>query len=88
MWHNNHWKKNSDALKSMKNDKTPRNDGLSKGFYKVLWNDVKIPSLVSIKDGFIIEEIRNSKKQAAIKLIEKKEREAKDLLRTGDQYPC
>ena len=72
----------------MKNDKTPRNDGLSKVFYKVLWNDVKIPSLVSIKDGFIIEEIRNSKKQAVIKLIEKKEREAKDLLRTGDQYPC
>ena len=72
----------------MKNDKTPLNDGLSKGFYKVLWNDVKIPSLVSIKDGFIIEEIRNSKKQAVIKLIEKKEREAKDLLRTGDQYPC
>ena len=88
MWHNNHWKKISDALKSVKNDKTPGNDGLSKEFYKVLWNDVKIPSLVSIKDGFIIEEIRNSKKQAVIKLIEKKEREAKDLLRTGDQYPC
>ena len=52
----------------MKNDKTPRNDGLSKGFYKVLWNDVKIPSLVSIKDGFIIEEIRNSKKQSCDKI--------------------
>ena len=30
-----------DALKSMENNKTPGNDGLSKEFYEVFWNDVK-----------------------------------------------
>ena len=71
----------------MKNDKTPGNDGLSKEFYKVLWNDVKIPSLVSIKDGFIIEEIRNSKKQAVIKLIEKKRERGKRFVKNWRPMP-
>ena len=42
-----------DALKSMENDKTPGNDGLSKEFYEVFWDDVKIPLLASISDAFI-----------------------------------
>ena len=76
-----------DTLKSMENDKTPGNDGLSKEFYEVIWDDVKFPLLASINDAFIKEQLSTSQKQAVIKLIEKK-RQPKDLLRTGDQHPC
>ena len=71
----------------MENDKTPGNDGLSKEFYEVIWDDVKFPLLASINDAFIKEQLSTSQKQAVIKLIEKK-RQPKDLLRTGDQHPC
>ena len=56
----------------MENDKTPGNDGLSKEFYEVFWDDVKIPLLASISDAFIQEKLSTSQKQAIIKLIEKK----------------
>ena len=62
-----------DALKSMENTKTPGNDRLSKEFYEVFQNDVKIPLLASISDTFINEELSTSQKQAVIKLIEKKD---------------
>ena len=29
------------ALKSMPNNKSPGNDGLSKGFYEAYWEDIK-----------------------------------------------
>ena len=48
-----------DALKSMENDKTPGNDGLSKEFYEVFWDDVKIPLLASINEVFIKEQLSN-----------------------------
>ena len=73
----------------MENDKTPGNDGLSKEFYEVFWDDVKFPFLASINDAFIKEQLSISQKQAVIKLIgERKKKQAKDLLRTGDQYRC
>ena len=59
----------------MENNKTPGNDGLSKEFYEVFWNDVKISLLASINDAFIKEELSTSQKQALIKLIEKKDRD-------------
>ena len=37
-----------DALKLMENDKTLDNDGFSKDFYEVLWDDVIIPLLTSL----------------------------------------
>ena len=55
----------------MKNNTTPGNDGLSKEFYEVFWNDVKITLLASTNDAFIKEELSTSQKQAVIKLIEK-----------------
>ena len=63
-----------DAYKSMENDKTRGNDGLSKEFDKVFWDDVIIPLLASINDAFIIEELSTSQKQAVTKLIGKKDR--------------
>ena len=59
----------------MENNKIPGNDGLSKEFYEVFWNGVKIPLLASINDAFITEELSTSQKQAVIKLIEKKDRQ-------------
>ena len=64
-----------DALKSMENNKTPGNDGLSKEFYEVFWNYVKTSLLASINDAFIKDKLSTSKKQAVIKLIEKKDRQ-------------
>ena len=58
----------------MENNKTPGNDGLSKEFYEVFWNDVKITLLASTNDAFIKEELSTSQKQAVIKLIEKNDR--------------
>ena len=58
----------------MKNNKTPGNDGLSKEFYEVFWNDIKITLLASTNDAFIKEELSTSQKQAVIKLIEKNDR--------------
>ena len=59
----------------MENDKTPGNDGLSKEFYEVFWDDVKFPLLASINDAFIKEQLSTSQKQAVIKSIEKKDRD-------------
>ena len=51
----------------MENDKTPDNDGLSKEFYEVFWDDVKFPLLASINGAFIKEQLSTSQKQAVIK---------------------
>ena len=59
----------------MENDKTPGNDGLSKEFYEVFWDDVKFPLLASINDAFIKEQLSTSQKHVVIKLIEKKDRD-------------
>ena len=58
-----------------KNNRAPGNDGLSREFYEVFQNNVKILLLASINDAFIKEELSTSQKQAVIKLIEKKYRD-------------
>ena len=68
------------ALKSMKNDKSPGNDGITKEFYEFFWDDIKNLLSDSIKKSFISGELSTSQKQAVIKLIEKKDRD-KRLLR-------
>ena len=71
------------ALTSMDNDKSPRNDGITKKFYIKFWNVVKEPLCASIQQSFLVGELSTSQKQAIIKLIEKKI-EIKGLLKTGD----
>ena len=63
------------ALKSMKNEKSPGNDGISKEFYEVFWEHIRIPLMQSINNSFYINELSNSQKQAVIKLIEKKDKD-------------
>ena len=71
------------VLNSMPNNKSPGNDGLTKEFYEVFWEDLKTPLISSFKSAFDKSELSNSQKQAVIKLIEKKD---KDSLKVGDQY--
>ena len=70
------------ALKSMENEKSPGNDGLTKEFYETFWQDLKTPHLESIRHSYLIDKLTVSQNQAVIKLIGKKI-ETKDLLKTG-----
>ena len=44
----------------MENDETPVSNRLSKDFYEVFWDDIKIPLLELTKDAFIKEELKTS----------------------------
>ena len=63
------------ALKSMPNNKTPGNDGLSKEFYEAYWNGLKDPLLKSFYHSKFYKEFSTSQTQAVIKLLEKKDRD-------------
>ena len=63
------------ALKSMKNDKSPGNDGITKEFYEFFWDDIKNSLSDSVKKSFTSGELSTSQKQPVIKLIEKKDRD-------------
>ena len=75
------WYQNEDnllvALKNIPNNKTPGNDGLSKGFYETLWVDIKDVFINSLKQAKIEGSQSISQRQAVIKLLEKK-RQIKD----------
>ena len=51
------------ALKSMKNDKFPGNDGITKEFYEFFWDDIKNSLSESIKKSFISGELSTSQKR-------------------------
>ena len=52
------------SFKSVENNKSPGNDGLSKEFYKFFWNKIKNPLLASINRVFLNQELSSSQKQA------------------------
>ena len=60
------------VLKSISNYKTPGNDGLSKEFYETFWEDVKDVFINLLKQAKIEGSLNISKRQAVIKLLEKK----------------
>ena len=41
-----------DSMQSMKNNKTPGNDGLTKEFYETFWDELKTPLMKSINQAF------------------------------------
>ena len=59
-------------MKSMKNNKTPGNDGLTKEFYKTFWEELKTILMESVNQAFHTKILSISQRQAVIKLIEKK----------------
>ena len=60
-----------DSMKSIKNNKTPGNDGLTKEFYETL---LKTPLMESVNQALHTKILSISQRQAVIKLIEKKDR--------------
>ena len=62
------------SLKSVKNDKSPRDYGLAKEFYESFWEEIKTPFSNSVRKPFLTEELSTSQKQEVTKLIEKKTR--------------
>ena len=73
------------ALKNKSNNKSPRNDGLSKEFYERFWEDLEKPLCASITKAFHRGALSYSQKEAVIKLIEKKDRDKK-LIKTGVRF--
>ena len=76
------------ALKNIPKNKSPGNDGLTKQFYETFLDELKIPFIASLRKSFLKEELSNSQKQAAIRLIEKKDTKIRDLSKIGDHYLC
>ena len=62
-----------DSMKSMKNDVSPGNNGLTNKFYVTFWNDVKATFISSLKQAKERKGLSNSQRQAIIKLTEKKD---------------
>ena len=60
------------SLRSMQNDKSPGNDGLTKEFYETFWDDLKEIFVNSVREAKEIGHLSTSQRQAIIKLIEKK----------------
>ena len=61
----------------MPNNKSPENDGLTKEFYEIFWEEIKIPLCNSITKSYQNRELSISQRQAVIKLIEKKDEDKK-----------
>ena len=76
-------KKCWEALQSMKNGKSPGNDGLTNEFYVCFFEEVAPPLLKSLNYAFTVGELSTSQKQAVITLIKKEE--IRDLLKIGGQ---
>ena len=64
-----------EALNSMKNGKTPGNDGLTKEFYVCFFEEMRSLLLKSLIHYHPVGELSTSQKQAVISLIEKKGRD-------------
>ena len=58
-------------------NKSPGNDGLTKEFQEIFWEEIKIPLCDSITRSYQNGELSISQKQAVIKLIEKKDENKK-----------
>ena len=59
-------------LTSMRNDKFPRNDGLTKAFYETFWAELKEIFVNSVRAAKEIGDLSRSQEQGIIKSIEKK----------------
>ena len=64
-----------DSMKSMKNNKNPGNDGLTKEIYETFWEELKTPFMESINQVFHTLILSISQRQAVIKLNKKKDRD-------------
>ena len=65
------------AMMSMAQEKAPENDGLTKEFYCCFWDELKEPFATPIRATKRKTEFIQSQKQAAIKSIQRKDRDEK-----------
>ena len=63
------------SQKSMRNNKSPGNDDLTKEFYETFWNELKEIFVDSVLEAKEKGHLSISQRQAIIKLIEKKDRD-------------
>ena len=56
----------------MPTGKSPGSDGFTSEFYKVMWNDIKIPLIRSINAGYHKKKMSVSQRHGIITLIPKK----------------
>ena len=74
--------------KLWKNYKSLGNDGLTKEFHTTFCNEVKAPFLLGIERACLVKQLSASQKQAVIKLIKKKKKNATiGIFKTGDLFP-
>ena len=59
----------------MQYNKSPGNDGLTREFYEMVWNEIRNAFMNSIMEVREKNKLNTSQRQAVIKLIEKKERD-------------
>ena len=71
----------------MQNDKSPGNDGLTKEFYVMFWNELKEIFVDSVPEAKEKGFWSLSQRKPNIRLIEKRI-EIRDLFKTGDPFPC
>ena len=62
-------------------NKAPKNNGHISELYEVFWSELKAHLLISYKKSFLSGESRISRKQAVIKLVEKKEDRDKGFIK-------
>ena len=63
------------ALKDMKNNKSPGSDGLTTEFYKIFWNDIKPYYIKSINHSYQQNNLTELQKQSIITLLPKTEKD-------------
>ena len=73
-----------EAVKDMKNGKTPGSDGLTAEFYKIFWQDLKEAMLNSFNHSFQINSLSEIQKQGLITLLPKS---SKDLTNLSNWRP-
>ena len=68
-----------EALSSMKNGKSPGNDGLTREFYVCFFDEICDFLIEALNESFNIGQMSNSQRQAVITLIEKKDKDKRLL---------
>ena len=67
------------SLQRFQNNKSPGNDGLTVEFYKAFWNIVGTIMVESFNYSYDQGELSNSQRETIITLIEKKDKDKRDL---------
>ena len=60
-------------MKTFSNNKSPGNDGLTKVFYEIFWEELRQPFMNSLNQAKVSKTLVTSQREAVIKLLERKE---------------